>query len=220
MVEYYQNQRGESFVVNDACLHEEERMWLITGPNMGGKSTFLRQCAIISIMAQMGSFVPAEQARLGIVDKILCRIGASDDLSSNQSTFMVEMQEAAHILNTATPRSLVIMDEVGRGTSNHDGIAIAFAILQHLLQVNRSLVVFATHYHELIPLIQQRNIQHIGYYRAMIHTNPDGTMSCLYKISPGVIDQSHGIRIAQQAGLPDPVISEAYQIYQLVSSSD
>src|SRR5207302_6742455 len=144
-----------SFVANDCSLGEDRRIWLVTGPNMAGKSTFLRQNALIAILAQMGSYVPAQSARIGIVDRLFSRVGAADDLARGRSTFMVEMVETAAILNLATPRSLVILDEIGRGTATFDGLSIAWATLEHLHEVNRSRALFATHYHELVALSER-----------------------------------------------------------------
>ncbi|KAI8913505.1 muts domain V-domain-containing protein [Gorgonomyces haynaldii] len=205
VVEYYQNQRNQTFVINDSHLNQNERVCLLTGPNMGGKSTYLRQCALISIMAQSGCFVPAVKARLGILKSIYTRIGAADDLAQHQSTFMVEMSETAKILNNCDERSLVIMDEVGRGTSNKDGISLALAIVEHLLK-QKSLVFFATHYHELVPMIQKEGI---CFYQAKMSED----QTCLFKIEPGVMDQSFGIRVAQMAGLPESVIDRARKVF-------
>lgn len=181
---------------------------------MGGKSTFLRQAAITSIMAQAGLFVPCLFAKLSILDKIFTRIGSSDDLSANQSTFMVEMKETASILNNATKKSLVIMDEVGRGTSTSDGVALALAIIQHLVEVNGSMTIFATHYHELATLIPKLQIPRVSFYQtACLVDDEAGSITCLHKIIPGVMSQSHGIKIAGVAGLPKKCIEDAQRFY-------
>lgn len=180
---------------------------------MGGKSTFLRQCAIISIMAQTGLFVPCISAKLSIIDQIFTRIGSSDNLSANQSTFMVEMKEVSNVLANATPRSLIIMDEVGRGTSTKDGLSLALAILDHLITVNKSLCIFATHYHELAPMIEERDMKGISFHQATCTLDSNQNLTCLHRIQPGVMDRSHGIQIAQLAGLPLSVIQHANEIY-------
>lgn len=208
--------RGQGFIGNDSGLDQKDSVWMITGPNMGGKSTFLRQTAIISILAQTGSFVPAEKATLGVFDRIMSRIGASDDLASNLSTFMVEMTETAAILSLANESTLVIMDEVGRGTSTMDGLAIAYAVLEHLVNKSKSIVLFATHFHELVPLVQHLGI---GYRQAAVFLNNDGDLTCLFKLIPGVMDKSHGIHIAQKAGLPTCVIQSAGNMYRKLSKS-
>jgi DNA mismatch repair protein MutS len=223
VVESYQLGRGNQFIVNNSQMNESNRIVLLTGPNMGGKSTYLRQCALISIMAQTGLFVPAAMASLGIIDQVFTRIGSSDNLSANQSTFMViddfnlikvEMKETAAILNNASSRSLVIMDEVGRGTSTNDGLALALAILQHLESNNKSLCIFATHYHELAGMITNINLPHISFYQAAARVDKNDTLTCLHKIVPGVMDRSHGIQIAEMAGLPTSVVANASSIYK------
>ena len=149
-------EKASEFVGNDCSLNgQDNRIWLLTGPNMAGKSTFLRQNAIIAIMAQTGFYVPCSSARIGIIDKVFSRVGASDDLSRGRSTFMVEMVETAAILNQATPRSFVILDEIGRGTATYDGLSIAWAVVEHLHEVNRCRALFATHYHELTALTEK-----------------------------------------------------------------
>jgi DNA mismatch repair protein MutS len=170
-------------------------------------------------MAQTGFYVPCSSARLSIVDHIFTRIGSSDDLSANQSTFMVEMQETAFILNNATSKSLVIMDEVGRGTSTKDGISLAFSILHHLATVNKSMCIFATHYHELAKMLKDSKLDNVGYYQAASQLDKDNHLTCLYKIRPGVMDQSHGIQIASFAGLPKSVIKQATTIYKQLEKS-
>ena len=186
-------------------------MAIITGPNMAGKSTYMRQVALMVIMAQMGSFVPAKSARLGIVDRVFTRIGASDDLSAGQSTFMVEMSEVAQILQHATARSLLILDEIGRGTSTFDGMAIARAVLEYVANPKKlgAKTLFASHYHELTDLANQ----HPGVKNYNIAVKKRGDqMIFLRKIVPGSADQSYGVEVAGLAGLPTPVIARAKQL--------
>jgi DNA mismatch repair protein MutS len=183
---------------------------------MGGKSTFLRQVALIQILAQMGSFVPARSATFGIADRVFTRIGASDDLASNRSTFMVEMSEAAEILHHATPRSLVVMDEVGRGTSTKDGISLAFAILQHLHDRNGCATLFATHLHELAEMVFSGSISSmpkLACFKTSLHERADGTDVFDFKVVPGLVKHSHGIRVARVAGLPADVIEVANKVH-------
>jgi DNA mismatch repair protein MutS len=180
---------------------------------MGGKSTFLRQNALIAIMAQSGSYVPAYKATLGMVDAIYSRIGASDDLTQNKSTFMVEMLEVSAILNHATPRSFVIMDEVGRGTSVLDGLSIAWATLHHITQTNRCRSLFATHYHELAHMVMT-SLPHLACYTTLVHMNnnkdtPNGLCSFLHKIVPGIASSSYGLHIAEMAGFPSSALNQA-----------
>ncbi|MCL2875829.1 MAG: DNA mismatch repair protein MutS [Betaproteobacteria bacterium] len=196
----------EHFIHNSATLAPTRRMLLITGPNMGGKSTFMRQVALIALMAHIGCFVPAEQAQLGPLDAIYTRIGASDDLASGRSTFMVEMTEAAAILHGATEHSLVLMDEVGRGTSTFDGLALAFAIARHLLEKNRSLSLFATHYFELTRL----NSEHPECANVHLDAVEHGhSIVFLHALEDGPASQSYGIEVAALAGIPATVIREA-----------
>jgi DNA mismatch repair protein MutS len=183
-------------------------MFLITGPNMAGKSTFIRQVALIVIMAQIGSFVPARFAKIGIVDKVFSRIGASDDLARGQSTFMVEMSETASILHTATRKSLVILDEIGRGTSTYDGIAIASAVAEHLLKLGAK-TLFATHFWELTKL--ENEYKEAKNYRVAVGENEDGIIF-LHKILEGGADKSYGIHVAKLAGLPHDVIKRAQKL--------
>ena len=200
------------FVPNDTQLNSSDsQLILITGPNMAGKSTYIRQVALIALMAQMGSFVPATSAHIGAVDKIFTRIGASDDLSRGQSTFMVEMSETANILNNATPRSLVILDEIGRGTSTYDGISIAWSVAEHLLTVpnRKARTLFATHYFELTQLEEQ--LPGARNYNVAVRENDDEVVF-LHKIVPGSADRSYGIHVAKLAGLPLPAIARAQQI--------
>ncbi|TPX30873.1 hypothetical protein SmJEL517_g05674 [Synchytrium microbalum] len=225
VVEVAQRERGIQFVKNDCFIGKESRMWLLTGPNMGGKSTFLRQCALMSIMAQAGSFVAADSARLGIVDAIFSRVGAADDLGRNQSTFMVEMEETATILKKATSKSYVIMDEVGRGTSTLDGVAIAHAVLVYLRDQIQCCGVFATHYHELgssvgaINSNSKATVEGVASHHTSIHVDEDGRYTYIYKIMPGVMSTSHGIEVARLAGLPDQVLDKAQQVRAELASS-
>ncbi len=202
-------QRGVEFIPNDAEMSTSEaQILLLTGPNMAGKSTYLRQVALITLMAQIGSFVPAESARIGLVDRIFTRIGAQDDLATGQSTFMVEMVETATILRHATPRSLVILDEIGRGTSTYDGLAIARAIVEYLHNNRRcgARTLFATHYHELVELA--RALPRVRAYNVAV-TEEEGQVVFLRKIVPGGADKSYGIHVAQLAGIPRQVVRRA-----------
>ena len=196
------------FTPNDTCLNlKENRLIIITGPNMSGKSTFMRQVALITLMAQIGSFVPAKHARIGVVDKIFTRIGASDDLSAGQSTFMVEMNEVAEILRNATARSLVILDEIGRGTSTFDGISIAKAVAEYINGKNIGCkTLFATHYHELISL--EKEYDGIRNYSVAV-TKKGDEIRFLHKIVEGGTDDSYGIEVAKLAGIPSKVIESA-----------
>ncbi|KAF7716807.1 DNA mismatch repair protein [Penicillium ucsense] len=203
-------EQGRSFVSNDCFLGGPERIWLITGPNMAGKSTFLRQNALITIMAQVGSYVPAHYAEIGIVDQIFSRIGAADDLFRDQSTFMVEMLETATILRQATPRSFVIMDEVGRGTTPEDGTAVSFACLHHLHYRNRSRVLFATHFHALADMTNE--FETLACYCTDVHERPDGRFSFVHRLRKGVNRESHALKVAQLAGLPENTIELACRV--------
>ncbi len=204
-------QREEPFVPNDARLTPEEAILIITGPNMAGKSTYLRQVALIVLMAQFGSFVPADEARIGMVDRIFTRIGAQDEISAGQSTFMVEMVETANLLNHATGRSLLVLDEVGRGTSTYDGISIAWAVVEHIHNHPRlrCRTLFATHYHELTQLAGM--LPHVRNYNVAVAEERDKVVF-LRRIVPGGADRSYGIHVAQLAGLPKPVIHRAEEI--------
>jgi DNA mismatch repair protein MutS len=202
----------ETFIPNDVFLDgKNQRLYLITGPNMAGKSTFIRQVALITILAQIGSFVPAKYAHIGIIDKVFSRIGASDDLSRGQSTFMVEMTETANILHNATHRSLVILDEIGRGTSTYDGISIAWAVAEHLLlqPQRRAKTLFATHYWELTEL--EHLIPGAVNYNVAVHESDRGIVF-LRKIIKGGTDKSYGIHVAKLAGLPSSVINRALEM--------
>ena len=198
------------FVPNDCMIGSEHgRIQLITGPNMAGKSTYIRQCATILVLAQIGSFVPARKATIGIADKLFARVGASDELSKGQSTFMVEMVETARILNTATERSLVILDEIGRGTSTYDGLSLAWAIVEQLHDRNGSRTLFATHYHELIEL--QRSLSSVRNWNVSVKEWDDQVVF-LHRIVPGGADKSYGIHVARLAGIPRGVNERAKEI--------
>ncbi|PLB44775.1 hypothetical protein P170DRAFT_367259 [Aspergillus steynii IBT 23096] len=210
-------EQGRRFVSNDCFLGRMERIWLITGPNMAGKSTFLRQNALITILAQVGSFVPAEYAEIGIVDQIFSRIGAADDLFRDQSTFMVEMLETATILKQATPRSFVIMDEVGRGTTPEDGTAVSFACLHHLHYRNQCRTLFATHFHTLADLTQDFGA--LGRYCTDVKETPSGSFSFVHRLRKGVNRESHALKVAQLAGLPSETIDMARAVRQSIQGS-
>jgi DNA mismatch repair protein MutS len=197
---------GKPFVRNDCCLDPEQRLWLVTGPNMGGKSTFLRQTALIVLMAQAGSFVPAEKVRIGVVDCLFSRVGASDDLARGHSTFMVEMRETASILQKATPRSCVIVDEIGRGTSASDGLALAWAVLEYLHHPLCCRGLFATHYHELTRL--EGTLPALKCMTTQVQEWQDKIVF-LHRMVPGKADRSFGLHVAAMAGLPEPVIRRA-----------
>jgi DNA mismatch repair protein MutS len=210
---------GARFVPNDAVFEADERIRVITGPNMSGKSTYLRQVALIVLMAQMGSYVPARSARIGLADRIFTRIGAQDEIHAGQSTFMVEMVEAAHILHHATRRSLLILDEIGRGTSTYDGLSIAWAVVEflHNHPKLRARTLFATHYHELIRMAEL--LPGVSNYNVAV-TEESGRVVFLHKIVPGGADRSYGIHVAELAGLPRPVLNRAQEILtQLESDS-
>ena len=203
---------GERFVPNDLYLNDtSEMILLVTGPNMGGKSTYLRQAALICLLAQMGSFVPAREARLPLLDRIYTRIGASDNLARGRSTFLVEMAETATILNTATPRSLILLDEVGRGTSTFDGLAIAWAAVEYLHQRTRAKTLFATHYHELTELAEL--LEGVENIHVEVRESGDEVVF-LHRIEKGPADKSYGIEVAKLAGLPREVIERARQVLQ------
>ncbi|MBL9151083.1 MAG: DNA mismatch repair protein MutS [Verrucomicrobiales bacterium] len=205
-----QNIAEEKFVPNDTVLEPEgARLILITGPNMAGKSTYIRQVALITLMAQIGSFVPADSAEIGLVDRIFTRVGASDDLAKGQSTFMVEMNETAVIVNSATDRSLVILDEIGRGTSTFDGLSIAWSVAEHLHDTIAARTLFATHYHELTDLATSRRA--VQNYNVAVREWNDRIIF-LRQIVPGAADRSYGIQVARLAGLPDGIIARAKEI--------
>jgi DNA mismatch repair ATPase MutS len=194
----------KSFSSNDLFLNKESSSWVITGPNMGGKSTFLRQSAIITILAQCGSYVPAKSARIGIVDKIFSRVYSADDLSNNLSTFMVEMVETSYILNGATDRSLALLDEVGRGTSAKEGLALAFATLKHLGTVNKSRNLFSTHFGHEIDHLVKRHIDQSGLFKFKKTTvSKEGNQLYFNRhLVDGVSEQSYAIEVAEKAGFP------------------
>jgi DNA mismatch repair protein MutS len=204
-------QREEPFVPNDASLHPEQAIIILTGPNMAGKSVFLRQVALITLMAHIGSFVPADAAHIGLVDRVFTRVGAADDIARGQSTFMVEMVEAANILNHASSRSLLILDEIGRGTSTYDGMAIAWAIVEHIHNHPRlrAKTLFATHYHELTDLAVR--LPHVVNFSLAV-AEEGGRVVFLHKIVPGKADRSYGVHVAELAGLPRTVIARADEI--------
>src|SRR6185369_17034152 len=210
VIEKLTERDAQRFIPNDIYFHPDtEFIAVITGPNMGGKSTYLRQAALLVILAQAGSFVPAESALLPIVDRVFTRIGAADNLARGRSTFMVEMTETAVILNTATARSLIVLDEIGRGTSTYDGLALAWAVVEHVHKHIRAKTLFATHYHELTELAGQldgvRNL-HVSVKEA------GDQILFLRRVEPGAADRSYGIEVARLAALPMSVIERARQI--------
>ena len=209
--------QGPGFIANASDLGPEQRLWLVTGPNMAGKSTFLRQNALIAILAQIGAYVPADSARLGVVDRLFSRVGAADDLARGRSTFMVEMVEAAVILNQATPRSLVILDEIGRGTATFDGLSIAWACVEHLHEVNRCRALFATHFHELTSLAGK--LKALACHSMRVK-EWQGEVVFLHEVAPGAADRSYGIHVARLAGLPGAVIARAEQVLALLEQGD
>ncbi|MCW1382050.1 DNA mismatch repair protein MutS [Novosphingobium sp. KCTC 2891] len=198
--------KGERFVANDCRLAPEDRLWLVGGPNMGGKSTFLRQNALIVLLAQAGGFVPAEAATIGLVDRLFSRVGASDNLARGRSTFMVEMVETAAILSQATERSFVILDEVGRGTSTYDGLALAWAVAEAVHEANRCRCLFATHYHELARLAETCPALSLHHVRAR---EWKGDLVLLHELAEGPADKSYGLAVARLAGVPAPVVKRA-----------
>jgi len=198
--------QSDPFIANDVFFDPDKRVLMITGPNMGGKSTYMRQTALIVILACMGSYVPAKQATIGPIDQVFTRIGASDDLSSGRSTFMVEMTEAANILNNATANSLVLMDEIGRGTSTFDGLSLAWACAQHLAAETFAMTLFATHYFELTQLSE--------LYDSLVNVHLDAIehgekIIFMHQVKPGAASQSYGLQVARLAGLPDKIIKQA-----------
>jgi DNA mismatch repair protein MutS len=213
---------GGPFVANDCDLsppasNSAGRIWLITGPNMAGKSTFLRQNALIVVLAQMGSFVPARSAHIGVIDRLFSRVGAADDLARGRSTFMVEMVETAVILNQASERSLVILDELGRGTATFDGLSIAWAAIEHLHENNRCRTLVATHYHELTALSAKLP----RMFNATVRVKEwHGDVVFLHEVLPGSADRSYGIQVAKLAGLPPPVIARAKSVLAKLEAQD
>jgi DNA mismatch repair protein MutS len=211
---------NDMFIDNDTYLDSKDhRVSIITGPNMAGKSTYMRQTALIVLMAQIGSFVPAEEANIGVVDRIFTRVGASDDLASGQSTFMVEMNEVANILRNATSNSLLILDEIGRGTSTFDGLSIAWAVVEYIadIKIIGAKTLFATHYHELTEL--EGKISGVNNFCIAVKENGDDIVF-LRKIVPGGADKSYGIQVAKLAGLPDAVIERSKEIVNQLVEND
>ncbi|KFC68727.1 DNA mismatch repair protein MutS [Devosia sp. LC5] len=209
---------GQSFVANDADLSGADdigggRLWLVTGPNMGGKSTFLRQNALIAILAQMGSFVPAASAHIGVIDRVFSRVGASDDIAHGRSTFMVEMVETSAILNRATRRSLVVLDEIGRGTATFDGLSIAWAAVEALHETTGCRALFATHFHELTSLA--KTLSRVSNVTMKVR-EWEGEVVFLHEVGPGAADRSYGIQVARLAGLPEPVLARARQVLDIL----
>lgn len=220
VVETALRKSGEPFIANDCALSngdDHAHIWLLTGPNMAGKSTFLRQNALIALLAQTGSFVPAKSAHIGIVSQLFSRVGASDDLARGRSTFMVEMVETAAILNQADDRALVILDEIGRGTATYDGLSIAWATLEHLHDTNQSRALFATHYHEMTQLADKLT----GVENATISVKEwEGEVIFLHEVRKGAADRSYGVQVAKLAGLPDAVITRAQVVLEALEKGE
>jgi len=210
-------QGGAPFIANDAHLGHKADIWLLTGPNMAGKSTFLRQNALIAILVQMGSFVPAREAHIGLVSQLFSRVGASDDLARGRSTFMVEMVETAAILNQADENALVILDEIGRGTATYDGLSIAWATLEHLHEVNKSRALFATHYHELTRLSEKLDRVDNATIAVKEH---DGDVIFLHEVRRGAADRSYGVQVAKLAGLPPSVVERARVVLEALEKGE
>jgi DNA mismatch repair protein MutS len=210
VVEAGVRREGLGFTPNDARLDAEgrsgPRLMIVTGPNMAGKSTYLRQIALLAVLAQAGAYVPARRLRLGVVDRVFARVGASDDLARGRSTFMTEMVETAAILNQAGPRALVVLDEIGRGTATFDGLAIAWAVAEHLHEANKCRAVFATHYHELTRLAERLEAGANAHLRAK---EWKGDLVFLHEVAPGAADRSYGIQVAKLAGLPKSAVERA-----------
>ncbi|MCK5284884.1 MAG: DNA mismatch repair protein MutS [Alphaproteobacteria bacterium] len=217
VVEAALKKQSEPFIPNNCNLGKEKKLWLLTGPNMAGKSTFLRQNALIAILAQTGSYVPANSAHIGIIDNIFSRVGASDDLARGHSTFMVEMIETAAILNQATERSLVILDEIGRGTATFDGLSIAWGTLEHLHEINKCRALFATHYHELTSLTSK--LPTLSCH-SMQTKEWKGNIIFMHSVINGTANRSYGIHVAKLAGIPPSVINRAEEILTLLQSSE
>ncbi len=205
---------GDIFIANDTRLHADagERIMLLTGPNMAGKSTYLRQVALNALMAQIGSFIPARQAHMGLVDRIFTRVGAEDDIASGKSTFMVEMEETATILHHATQHSLIILDEIGRGTSTYDGLAIARAVVEYLHNETKARTLFATHYHELTAMAAE--LSHLGVYTMAISDEVQEDIVFLHRVMPGSIGRSYGVHVAKLAGMPAAIVRRAEEVLQ------
>jgi DNA mismatch repair protein MutS len=220
VVEAALQKAGEPFIANDCELNARESdaaVRLLTGPNMAGKSTYLRQNALIALLAQIGSYVPAQSAHIGVVSQIFSRVGASDDLARGRSTFMVEMVETAAILNQADERALVILDEIGRGTATYDGLSIAWATLEHLHEVNRVRGLFATHYHELTVLAGKLK----GVKNATVAVKEwEGDVIFLHEVRDGAADRSYGVQVAQLAGLPKAVITRARDVLEALEKGE
>jgi DNA mismatch repair protein MutS len=208
---------ASGFIANNCDLRDGQRLWLLTGPNMAGKSTFLRQNALIAILAQIGSFVPADAAHIGIVDRLFSRVGAADDLARGRSTFMVEMVETAAILNQAGPKALVILDEIGRGTATFDGLSIAWSCVEHLHDANRCRALFATHYHELTALAAK--LPDLACFTMRVK-EWQGEVVFLHEVAPGAADRSYGIHVAKLAGLPAPVVARAEEVLQTLETGE
>ncbi len=217
VIERLAEREAARFIPNDLYLSEKEFIAIITGPNMGGKSTYLRQAALIAVLAQAGSFVPAESALLPVIDRVFTRIGASDNLARGRSTFMVEMTETAVILNTATARSLIVLDEIGRGTATYDGLALAWAVIEHIHDRTRAKTLFATHYHELTVLAEQ--MEGVRNLRVSVKEAGDQIIF-LRKVEPGAADRSYGIEVARLAALPASVIERAREVLELHEKSE
>jgi len=207
----------DSFIPNDCDMSQSQKLWLITGPNMAGKSTFLRQNALLTILAQTGCFVPADSAHIGIVDQVFSRVGAADDLARGRSTFMVEMVETATILNQATEKSLVILDEIGRGTATFDGLSIAWAVVEHIHDVISCRGLFATHYHELTSLVSR--LKQLSCHTVKVK-EWKGDVIFLHQVVPGVADRSYGIHVGKLAGLPRPVLKRAEEVLKVLETGD
>ncbi len=205
------------FIANDCNLCNSQNLWLITGPNMAGKSTFLRQNAIIAILAQIGSFIPASKAKIGIIDRVFSRVGAGDDLAQGRSTFLVEMIETATILNQATSKSLIILDEIGRGTSTYDGMAIAWSCLEYIHNHLKSRALFATHFHELTDL--SKTLTSLKCYSVQVK-EWEGKIIFMHKVAQGIANNSYGINVAELAGIPKSVIKRAKDILQDLHQKD
>jgi DNA mismatch repair protein MutS len=212
---------GDVFIPNDTQLEEDSedgaRILLLTGPNMAGKSTYLRQVALITLLAQIGSFVPARSARIGVVDRIFTRVGAEDDIASGKSTFMVEMEETATILYHATRHSLIILDEIGRGTSTYDGLAIARAVVEHLHNVTAARTLFATHYHELATMAEE--LPHLRVYTMAISEDEQGEIVFLHRVTPGSLGRSYGVHVAKLAGMPLSIVRRAGEVLKQLETT-
>ncbi len=219
VVERALRRTGAPFIANDCALTEGDTpaIWLLTGPNMGGKSTFLRQNALIALLAQAGSFVPAKSAHIGLVSQLFSRVGAADDLARGRSTFMVEMVETAAILNQADDRALVILDEIGRGTATYDGLSIAWAVMEHLHEANRCRALFATHYHEMTALAHTLD----GVENATVAVKEwEGEVIFLHEVRKGAADRSYGVQVARLAGLPQAVVERAKVVLEALEKGE